>query len=202
MTANTHHSIRAVQETDTDPIAELWETRFGETDSLSIGNKSLVSIAADSITSCEIYVATDQSNELTGFVVGTTLPASHLENWIAVQPDPFPTATRNGFIQAIAVSPHHEHEGIATELLDRVLTHFTDVGAGEVYAVSWQRENTVDSTGLFEKFDFENLSYIDSFYAYGESPRQDCPDCSTDHCTCDGIIYRKQLNTTCRSRQS
>lgn len=191
--SNTQHSIRAVSPKDSTRIERLWAARFGSADFMSINDENLIEYASSPHTNCDMYVATTPTNDIIGFVVGFILPPHALREWIGHTPQPLPTSALNGFIQAIAVHPTREHEGIASALLHRMLKHFKTVGAKHAHAVSWRRDNTVDSSGLFTKFTFEELAHIENFYSRGDIPRQNCPDCPSDPCNCAGTVYTKPI---------
>jgi ribosomal protein S18 acetylase RimI-like enzyme len=189
----TSFDIRPTKQTDESAIETLWAERFGTADSMYGTDDDLIDIAVDPFTGCDIYIATDSTGELIAFTVGFVVPPAALHDWLGPTPVDIPSGDLNGFIQAIAVAPDWEHNGVASALLERSLTRFRDIGATHAHAVSWRRDDTVDSSALFEKFSFESLAHVEEFYARGDHPRKDCLDCTENPCTCDGTIYHKSI---------
>lgn len=91
----------------------------------------------------------------------------------------------------VAVHEAWAGRGLASRLRDRCLEYARGMGAGWVVGVSWQREDEVDSTALFESANFSLLSEEPDFYA---DARDYCPDCGSGGCGCAGKLYARRLD--------
>lgn len=184
-------TIKRADETDASGIDSLLDECLGSADTIHLGDTHPIELTKSTHSPCNIFVAT-ASNNIIGVVVIYTLSSTALQQWVGSDIISPPKNSLNGIIQAIAVSPTQQHNGVASALLDRALIEFETRNASCVYAVSWCRTDDIDSSDLFEKFNFTDLHHISNYFT-DCLPRYHCPDCNTELCTCDATIYKKDL---------
>jgi ribosomal protein S18 acetylase RimI-like enzyme len=98
-----------------------------------------------------------------------------------------------GMIETVAVKEEVENNGIASEILAYELEMLREQSVEYAYSVSWNREHTVDSRVLFDKFEFSAVSTVEDYYQKLPDTVT-CIDC-TGKCTCEATIYKKKLGT-------
>lgn len=96
---------------------------------------------------------------------------------------------RDGLFVFAGVAPEWQGRGVATSLYRYRLEWLRSMDAGRAFGMSWRRPNHVDSSALFEKFDF---SLLDVKVDYYRDTGRTCPDCGTP-CECHGAVYARDL---------
>ena len=96
----------------------------------------------------------------------------------------------SGYLQALAVSPAHRNQGIATELIRRRVEWLRNLGVRRVSAHSWCSEAFgPQSARALVKNGFQLQAVLPLHY----SQMSDCPACDSRGCRCDAWLYARDL---------
>ena len=96
----------------------------------------------------------------------------------------------SGYLQALAVSPAHRNQGIATELIRRRVEWLRNLGVRRVSAHSWCSEAFgPQSARALVKNGFKLQAVLPLHY----STMSDCPACDSRGCRCDAWLYARDL---------
>lgn len=175
---------RSLREEDVEWVLDLWERRYG------YPSPNIVEAAVD-----------DDREHVAGFVgmVGSSRAGFGLcyyhtvetiENDLEVAIEPYASHKLNGLLYQLCVEQEHENRGIGTMLTRERLNFLrsSDPTLYQVFALSWVRDDHVDSRVTLEKLDFEPIELYDNFYP-DDRP---CPACEVG-CECDAELYALQL---------
>ena len=183
--------VRRYRPGDRDAIVKLWGSRFGCDPEAA--NEWLDEVESDYPTECFIASPT-QDGRILGFGITTVTNEETIDNWLEegyygnvdLEADLSP---RTAIMHIGVTRPECENQGIASALWRARLEYALEHDAERAVGTSWNREDHVDSSVLFEKYGFEPIKQVETYY---EGGREDCPDCS-GACKCDATIYWREL---------
>lgn len=168
-----------------DDAFALWNHRFGADEEFAGG---WLDDSFDEDSPVETFVAV-QGVHVIGFSVCTLADADYANEYVGLDVDDFEPSEKPGVLHMLAVDEDRTGEGTGTKLALACMNYLAGEGADSVIAMSWHRENEVDSRPLFEKLDFERVDTFERYYARTHG-RPDCPDC-TGECDCTASLYRR-----------
>lgn len=181
------YSIRQVSKDDVNEICELWEARLGE----KYLDTSRLEKALNPKSETVCLVATDLEDEFLGFAIALVITPPEVTSKInkAEPPTELLKNEKIGLLDTACVKTSAEGEGIGTAFIQALMNHLEKQNVTNFFCISWLRDNHVDSSVIFEKFDFKQLLEIEKYW-YNESLEQDysCPDCGQP-CSCTARIY-------------
>lgn len=185
-------TIRRPTSVDLAAIKSLWSKRFHGDETTPNDVPALIESAQQPAQTGTIGYVAIVDDTLAGFTFALTMNAEDAQQTLSPYTPENSLPNVNAVITTIATDPNHEHQGIASALLDKTIDTARTIGVQQLLAISWRRPNHIDSSPLFEKHQFGNNGTIPNYYARSNPPREACPDCEGT-CTCDGTVYRLTL---------
>jgi GNAT superfamily N-acetyltransferase len=180
--------IIPMEEQHVETAARLWKTRFGATpDNMKAWFRDVLAEGKPT----EGFVASDGGNVL-GFGIATICGPDYVEDYIGHPDVGFEGWEKTGLLHIIAVDEDHEGRGLGSELVEARLRWLTAEGVDGIFGVSWHRDDHRDSRELFEKYGFEPVATVESYYAEMDNPETECVDCD-GVCECDATIYAQEV---------
>lgn len=175
--------------TSAEAIYDVWQGQFGTypetTHELDTINRAL----DEHVNSTWAWTAST-SRSTAGILVGRFLQVEDIDMRFDTDTSDWPKPVESAEISMVAVTRHFRNQGIATELCERFMKYASQY-VDRVFAASWQREDAVDSSRLFESLGFERLGEEPEYYDTEEYQR-DCPDCGLG-CSCSAAFYTRTL---------
>lgn len=187
----TAWTVRPATPDDAEYVNRQWDRYFGVADEAPV-----VTIGCDpsepdwEYNRCYVAVTSDTR---IGAAVASVGPLEHISHCIGMGTDLTGEFANegNGYLHVGVVEKGWRNRGVGTALMRARLNWLAESGAEYAFGLSWLRDDHPDSSALFEKFGFEQLRQVDEYYRRHDA-RDYCPDCGQD-CTCDAIVYRKDL---------
>lgn len=145
---------------------------------------------------CDTQIGVDSETELAGFCLGAVFSQTELQQYLHVSPEELPAnlkrADRIGVVRTIAVRDSCENHGVGTALTDSCLRTAFSRGATILCAVGWRNGDTVNISGIMDRFGFEADREYDGYWGE-ESVRvgYHCPRCGSPPCTCSAILFTR-----------
>lgn len=176
---------------DAPAVKRLWSERFGGDPTTQ---QNWIDAALDDGHSAAGFVAVRGPD---GEVVGTSFmdvgSRAYTRQYLGLDVldlEP-PLTDENGIFHLSCVREDMEGRGIGSAFYERRLAEMVDRGVRQAFGIAWHRPHTVDSRALFEKYGFERLVTVETYYMRtGDRPH--CPDC-TGPCRCTASLFVRPL---------
>lgn len=180
-------TVRECEVSDWNEIKDIWSTRINPPEDHMIEWLH----AAQRDNTVTAIIAENNENVILGFGFYAVANNDWMESYIDEIDVSSIIQNEQGVIEAIAVKSGYDGNGIASSILDEELRMLSKRTVEYAYAMSWNRDNHVDSRVLFDKFGFELVEEIEDYYA--RIPETvNCIDCATG-CECDATLHRKNI---------
>lgn len=175
--------FRSLKPVDRHEVEELTARRVG------FGIHNTLDLVFDDEAPVFGYAAT-KAESVIGYGVVMILESDGIEHFLSISSQDVCVGERNAYLHQLMVEEDWEGRGIGSELTRIRLAIARDaVDLDAAFGRSWLREDTVDSSVVFEKFGFRRVKTIQNGY----SKDRDCPDCAPDNCTCSSAVYAKEF---------
>lgn len=102
-----------------------------------------------------------------------------------------------GVTNTISIQKEYKNKGIGSAIFNQFLLFFKANSVKTISAFAWKNKNVVNMESIFKKYNFSILQKTSNFW-FQESidKNYNCPACKNPPCTCEAIIYFKELIQT------
>jgi len=176
-------SYTVLNERHVPEVNRLWEDRLGaEQDRRQEWIEAVLS--PNNPTAAIVATAYD---EVVGFGICTITGKDWVQDYIDHPHVDVSVWESTGTVEAICVQREWESKGIASNIVQAELDYFRENDGDGAIAVSWHRDDHIDSRPLFRKFGFEPACIRERFYAESNDDPQ-CIDCKRQ-CDCGATVF-------------